>query len=74
MHHIIAGAFRFRENADTKVAQLKAQGYEASNLGTNRYGLHRVAFASFLDSQEALSYLRQIKATVSSDAWMLSER
>ena len=74
MHHIIAGAFRFKENADKKIAQLKAQGHGASYLGANSYGLHQVAFDSFSDSQEALAYLRKIKATVSSDAWMLSEK
>ena len=74
MHHIIAGAFRFKENADKKVDQLKAQGYGASYLGTNRYGLHQVTFESFSDAQEALTYLRKIKATVSTDAWMLSEK
>ncbi|MEM1258329.1 MAG: SPOR domain-containing protein [Bacteroidota bacterium] len=74
MHHIIAGAFRFKDNADKKIAQLKAQGYNASYLGPNRSGLHQVTFDSFSDSQEALTYLRKIKATISSDAWMLSER
>ena len=74
MHHIIAGAFRFKDNADKKIALLKAQGYGASYLGTNKYGLHQVAFDSFSDSQEALIYLRKIKATVSLDAWMLSEK
>lgn len=74
MHHIIAGAFRFKGNADKKIAQLNSQGFAASYLGTNRYGLHQVAFSSFSDSQEALRYLRKIKATVSTDAWMLSEK
>ncbi len=74
IHHIVAGAFRFKENADKKVAQLKAQGYRASYLGTNAHGLHQVTFDRFSDAQEALRYLRKIKATVSSDAWMLSEK
>ncbi len=74
MHHIIAGAFRFKDNADKKIAELQSKGYRASYLGTNRYGLHQVAFDSFSDSQKALVYLRKIKATVSSDAWMLSEK
>lgn len=73
-HHIIAGAFRFRENADKKIAQLKGEGYSAHYLGTNKYGLHQVAYASFSDSQEALQFLRKIKRTVSLDAWMLSEK
>ncbi len=74
MHHVIAGAFRFRENADKKIDQLKAQGYDAAYLGTNRYGLHQVTFDSFSDGQEALRFLRKIKASVSADAWMLSEK
>ncbi len=73
-HHIIAGAFRIRKNADKKIAALKQQGYKAHYLGTNSYGLHQVAYASFSDANEALKFLRQIKTTVSKDAWMLSER
>ena len=73
-HHIIAGAFRYKVNADKKIAQLKAQGYNPSYLGTNAFGLHQVTYDSFSDSQEALRYLKSIKASVSADAWMLSER
>ncbi|MGD1946978.1 MAG: SPOR domain-containing protein [Croceivirga sp.] len=74
MHHIIAGAFRFKANADKKVAELKNQGYDAAYIGANRYGLHQVVFSSFSDGQEALAYLQKIKATISADAWMLSEK
>jgi len=73
-HHIIAGAFRFKENAQKKITQLRAQGYDASYLGTNRYGLHQVTYGSFSDADEALMYLRKIKAGVSAEAWMLSEK
>ena len=74
MHHIIAGAFRVKENADKKITQLKKRGFNASYIGVNRYGLHQVAFDSFSDSDKALVYLRKIKTNVSSDAWMLSEK
>ena len=74
LHHIIAGAFRFQENADKKIQLLKAQGYKASYLGTNKYGLHQVAYASFSDGKEALQFLRKIKRTVSPDAWMISPK
>ncbi len=73
-HHIIAGAFRIRENADKKIVALEQQGFDAHYLGTNSYGLHQVAYASFSDSKEALQFLRKIKTTVSRDAWMLSVR
>lgn len=73
-HHVIAGAFRIEANADKKVAQLKAKGYQAFYLGTNKFGLHQVAYDSFEDPKQALKFLRKVKATESPDAWLLSEK
>ncbi|MFT5940911.1 MAG: hypothetical protein ACI9Q4_000159 [Sediminicola sp.] len=72
-YHIVAGGFRAQENADKKVAQLTEKGFEASNLGINKHGLHLVAYGSFTNVEEALQYLRQIKRTESSDAWLFQE-
>ncbi len=71
-HHIIAGAFRVKENADKKMKQLQKDGYNASYIGVNKYGLHQVAYQSFENPEEALIMLREIKENVSSDAWLLS--
>ncbi|WP_420603441.1 SPOR domain-containing protein [Flagellimonas sp.] len=73
-HHVIAGAFRVEQNAEKKVALLKEKGYNAFYLGTNKFGLHQVAYDSFENPKEALKFLRKIKRTVSSDAWLLSEK
>ncbi len=73
-HHIIAGAFRIRENADKKVLQLRKKGYEARYLGINSYGLHQVTYESYEDPEEALIFLKQVKRTESADAWMLSTK
>lgn len=73
-HHVIAGAFRVRQNADKKIAALTQKGYQALYLGTNNYGLHQVAYASFSDPQVALQFLREIRRTESADAWLLSEK
>ena len=35
VHHIVAGAFRVRKNADRKIRQLKRRGYNATYIGTN---------------------------------------
>src|SRR5690606_24520668 len=70
-YHIVAGAFRVEENADKKVAQLQQQGYKASRIGKNKYGLHQVTYASFATVPEALEYLRTIKRTVATEAWLL---
>jgi hypothetical protein len=69
-YHIVAGAFRIKANADKKVQQLQAQGYRATLLGQNAYGLHQVAFASYADKKEAINFLNQVKANQNPDAWL----
>lgn len=71
-HHIIAGAFRFRANANKKIRQLKRRGFEPSYIGTNKFGLHTVAYESFADPKEALRALKRIRRSHSSDAWLKS--
>ncbi len=73
-HHIVAGAFRVKANADRKINSLKSKGYKAAYHGTNAYGLHMVTYDRFEDPQEALKVLRKIKRTESRDAWLLSEK
>lgn len=72
-HHIIAGAFRYKTNADKKIEQLKKLGYNPSYLGTNPFGLHMVSYDSFLDAPQALLALRKIKLS-QKDAWLKSVR
>jgi len=71
-HHIVAGAFRFRKNADKKIRQLKRRGFNATYIGTNRHGLHMVNYDSYTDVDEALNALRMVKRTQSKEAWLLS--
>jgi len=71
-HHIVAGAFRFRENADKKIRQLKRRGFNATYIGTNRHGLHMVNYDSYTNVDEALNALKAVKRTQSKDAWLLS--
>ncbi len=73
-HFIVAGAFRVRGNADRKIEQLKASGFNAGYYGTNAYGLHMVTFDSYTNANDALKALRQIKRKQSKDAWLLTEK
>lgn len=70
-YHIIAGAFRFEENADKKMAQLEEQGYTPRKIGQNKYGLHQVVYGSFEDRLEALENLREVKRNHNRKAWLL---
>ncbi|MBT8299725.1 MAG: SPOR domain-containing protein [Maribacter sp.] len=75
MHHIIAGAFRVKANADKKIRLLQRRGFdEATYLGTNKHGLHMVTYSSHSEVDEALQTLRKVKRMQSQDAWLLSIR
>ena len=69
--HVIAGAFRFSENADRKVNQLLKQGYDARVLGVNKWNLTVVSYGSYSTREEALENLYQIKNNVAKDSWLL---
>ena len=73
-YHVVAGAFRVKENAERKVAQLHKKGFAAINLGVNKYGLHQVVYASYQNRLQALKNLRTIKATQNNDAWLLVKK
>ena len=74
VHHIVAGAFRFRKNADKKIRQLKKRGFNPSYIGTNKFGLHMVTYDSFTNVDEALNTLKSVKRNHSRDAWLLSSK
>ncbi len=71
-YFIIAGAFREKSNAEKKVKELKAKGYNAKIIGKNKYNLTQVAFAAFSNLDEANKALQNIKNTELKEAWLLT--
>ncbi|MFV8280851.1 SPOR domain-containing protein [Christiangramia marina] len=69
-YHVVAGAFRVEENAQTKVDELKAEGFKARLLGVNKYGLHQVVYSSHQTRREAINKLYAVKKT-NDAAWLL---
>ena len=69
--HVIAGAFRFPENAQRKVNQLLSQGYDARILGVNKWNLTVVSYGSYSSRDEAVNQLHEIKKNVAKDSWLL---
>ncbi len=69
--HVIAGAFRFPENAERKVNQLLQEGYDARILGVNKWNLTVVSYGSYSNRDEAVENLSQIKENVAEDSWLL---
>ncbi len=70
-YHIVAGAYRIETNAQKKMDQLIAKGFNPKAIGVNKYGLHQIIYSSHEDRLEALRALRTIKTTENKDAWLL---
>jgi hypothetical protein len=70
-YHVVAGAFRSKQNAIKAMNNLISKGFEAHLLTENKYGLIPVAFGSFSNLTEAQNLKIQIKAKDSVDAWLL---
>jgi hypothetical protein len=70
-YHVVAGAFQFSENADRKVKQLTAAGFDSKIIGINEWGLTQVSFDSYVEKNDAINRLNKIRRTVSKDAWLL---
>ena len=73
-YHVIAGAFRMEENAKKHVQQLRAKGYKARQIGTNKFGLHQVVYGSFATGSEALSFVRQVRKDDNKSAWIFIKK
>jgi len=69
--HVIAGAFRFPQNAVRKVNQLISEGYDARILGVNKWNLSVVSFGSYSTREEAIKDLMNIRVNVERDTWLL---
>lgn len=70
--HVVAGAFRDPANADKRVEQLKRKGFDAKRIGVNSFGLHNVAFSSFVDRDDATNELIKLRALGFDKAWLLT--
>jgi hypothetical protein len=70
-YHVVAGAFRSKQNAIKAMNDLISKGFEAHLLTENKYGLIPVAFGSFSNLTEAQNLKTEIKAKDSVEAWLL---
>ena len=68
---IIVGAFRFLENAEGLVSDLRSKGYDAAITGQTKTGLYRVSLRSFSDKSEAFEQLALVRSKEFSSAWLL---
>lgn len=70
-YHVIAGAFRYPENARRLVNRLLDKGYNARILGVNKWGLTQVSFDSYTNRNDAINNLYRIQRTENDNAWLL---
>ena len=62
-HHLIAGCFANKKNADQMLCDLINQGYPSKILGQNEEGLYMVSFESLSSKKIAEQKLRSLKAS-----------
>jgi len=72
--HVVAGAFREPLNAQRKLKQLKAKGFNAAIIGKNKWQLTQVVFGSYTTKTEAIQALQKVRATEDNTAWLLVEK
>ena len=72
-YSVIAGSYRSMENAEKKLAQLQAEGFDAAFTEVNPEGLHRVAYGRFTSKREALNLHNYIRFALKEEAWYLEE-
>jgi nucleoid DNA-binding protein len=73
--HVIAGAFRVKENAEKKVKQLRKSGFEKARIvRLNRYKLYEVVYSSYKTRKQAQRALYNIQDWHNEDAWLLVKK
>ena len=69
-YYIIAGAFRYRKNAEKMLRRLQKSGFPAKMAGQNAKGYYLVAYDVFSDPADAQERLKEIKQSVNPQAWI----
>lgn len=69
-YHLIAGCFASRTNAENMISKLQSEGFKPSIIGQDAKGLFRVAFDSYLNKDDALLQMENLKASKKS-TWLL---
>ena len=72
-YSVIAGSYRSMDNAEKRLAQLQAEGFDAAFTEVNPEGLHRVAYGRFSSKREALNLHNYIRYALKEEAWYLEE-
>ncbi|NHN26960.1 SPOR domain-containing protein [Flavobacterium jejuense] len=70
-YHLVAGAFRSEDNAEKAQKLLIEQGYQATILEKNKYGLIPVAYGSFKMAEEAELLKTKLFKEDSIESWIL---
>jgi len=72
-YSIIAGSFRSLENANKKIEELKAEGYDAALAKSSPDGLYRAAYGRLTSKRKAMNLLSFVKYAQEEEAWYLEE-
>ena len=71
--HIMAGVFRFEENCNNTINELKSKGYNSRSIGKTPSGLYQVVYGSYATKEKADQALIKIKKDINPDAWVIKK-
>ncbi len=69
-YHVISGAFSAKSNAEKNIRILNYKGISAEIIGVNKKGFYMVAYQSFNNVDDAVIFMKSIKITDNSGAWI----
>jgi len=73
-YHVISGAFSSKKNAEKNIRILNRKGIDAKLIGVNKHGLHMVAYGSFENVNQAVVFMKEIKAKDNKAAWIWKKK
>jgi cell division protein FtsN len=73
-YFIIGGAFRDKNNALKLISMLQQQGYPANIVDTTAGGLYMVSMKGFVNYNEAVNQLDEIKNAGFASSWILKKQ
>ena len=74
-YFIIGGSFQTEESAEKCRKKIESQGFDAAAiLEKNTKGYFRVYYESYVDKQEAITRLEEIRRDYNESAWLLFQK
>jgi len=74
-YYLVAGSFKVKENAESRVSELKSKGYKkAAYLQPNNKGLYTVYYNSYTTKEDAEAEHQKVMKEENPESWVLKNK